>query len=201
MRRPTKTSVVTDFRRAQILDAARASFARHGFAGTTVDEIAHVAKLAKGTVYLYYRSKDDIVRDALDSGLAALREATVPAITASGTFGERLLRFLSGMLQHFDRHRDFMELCQLELGAEMRRRARQAFGAIYAAQVDAWELALDEGVKHGELAPVDPHHTALVIVGLAHGLAMQRVRGWTNTPVAADVEQTSTIIRKGLEQR
>ena len=60
--KPSKTDIVGDFRRAQILDAARESFARDGLAGTTVDGIARRAGLAKGTVYLYFKSKDEVLR-------------------------------------------------------------------------------------------------------------------------------------------
>ena len=92
MPRPTKAHVVTDFRRSQILEAARVTVARHGLARTTVDQIARAAKVAKGTIYLYYRSKDAIVQDALDEGLAALEAATVPAIEGAGTVEQKLHR-------------------------------------------------------------------------------------------------------------
>ena len=80
--RPSKTDVVTEFRRAQILDAARAEFARLGVGETTVDHIARAAGVAKGTVYLYYRSKDEILQQLLDRDLAELRDETIPAIQA-----------------------------------------------------------------------------------------------------------------------
>ena len=59
--RKTKTALVTDFRRSQILDAARQSFVARGLAGTTVDGIARTAGVAKGTVYLYFRSKAELL--------------------------------------------------------------------------------------------------------------------------------------------
>jgi AcrR family transcriptional regulator len=191
--RPTKTDVVNDFRRAQILDAARASFAKHGLAATTVDQIARAAKLAKGTVYLYYRSKDDIVRDALEAGLNTLDAATLPAITEAAPVEERLRRFLAGMLGHFDENREFFELCQLEFGATMRRRARQAFGRVYAAQVEAWTVALSDGRDEPTAAALGRH-----IVAFAHGLALQRVRGWTTASLAEDIERGSQLLAKGL---
>src|SRR5262245_25227533 len=92
--RQTKAAVVTDFRRSQILDAARQSFIAKGLSGTTVDGIARTAGVAKGTVYLYYRSKDEILRQLLDADLAELETETLPAISASGTLEERVRRFL-----------------------------------------------------------------------------------------------------------
>ena len=61
-----KADVVTDFRRAQVMAAARERFTKHGISGTTMDGIAQAAGVAKGTVYLYYKSKDEIFRQILD---------------------------------------------------------------------------------------------------------------------------------------
>ena len=201
MARLTKTHIVTDFRRSQILDAARVTMARHGLARTTVDQIARAANVAKGTIYLYYRSKAAIVRDALDEGLAALEAATVPAIEAPGTIDEKLHRFLSGMLGHFDRHRDFVELCQFELGVEMRQHARQTFGRIYAAQTRAWERVLRSASGRKAIAGLPPRHTSLVLVGLAHGLAIQRLRGWTDLSIESEAEHATVMIWKGLRRQ
>jgi TetR/AcrR family fatty acid metabolism transcriptional regulator len=201
MATPTKADVVSEFRRSQILDAARQTFARHGLKSATVDQIARAARVAKGTVYLYYRSKDDILRHALDEGLTALGDATIPAIGAPGTIEERLKRFLHAMLEYFDRHRDFLDLCQVELGTELRKSARQKFGQVYAAQTRAWQAALEEARAARAIGPVDAKPTALAIVGFAHGLAMQRLRGWTDATLEADVTQASSLVWKGLSLR
>ena len=52
-------------RKACILNAARCVFARQGYADTVVDDIAAQAGIAKGTLYLYFKSKEDIFLAAL----------------------------------------------------------------------------------------------------------------------------------------
>ena len=52
-------------RRACILKAARCVFARQGYSKTVVDDIAGQAGIAKGTLYLYFKSKEDIFLAAL----------------------------------------------------------------------------------------------------------------------------------------
>src|SRR6185295_809600 len=136
--RRTKTAVVTDFRRAEILEAARRTFAQRGLADTTVDEIAKAARVAKGTVYLYYRSKEELLKHAWAEGLAALRDASVPAIDASLDVDDCVRRFLRASLEYFDLNREFIELVHFEGGIELRKRAKKAFGQVYTAQVRAW---------------------------------------------------------------
>ncbi|HVB38785.1 MAG TPA: helix-turn-helix domain-containing protein, partial [Vicinamibacterales bacterium] len=56
----TKQDVLSEFRCAEILTAARGVFARKGYQAATMDDIAGAAGVGKGTLYLYYRSKRDI---------------------------------------------------------------------------------------------------------------------------------------------
>ena len=60
-KQPSKDDVVTAFRRDQILDAAHGVFASRGFKEATVGHIADAAGIAKGTLYLYFKSKDEIL--------------------------------------------------------------------------------------------------------------------------------------------
>jgi TetR/AcrR family fatty acid metabolism transcriptional regulator len=196
--RSTKATVVGDFRRGQILDAARRVFARQGLDGATVDHIARAARVAKGTIYLYFKSKDEILKHAVHEDLEALGRETIPVISGTGPIEDRLRTFLRAMLTFFDRQRGFIDLCQMELTAELRRRVRHDFGEVYQAQARAWQAALVDAVKTGAVRDIDPRHTALAIVSFTHGLAIQRLRGWTDATLDADIAQASRILWKGL---
>jgi AcrR family transcriptional regulator len=196
--RSTKATVVSDFRRRQILEAARRMFARHGLEGATVDHIARAAHVAKGTIYLYFRSKDEILKHAVHEDLDALGRETIPGVAGAGPIEDRLRAFLADMLAFFDAQRGFIDLCQMEVGADVRRRIRHEFGEVYTAQTRAWQAALADAVRAGAIRAVDPKHTALAIVSFAHGLAIQRLRGWTDATLDADVAQASAILWKGL---
>jgi AcrR family transcriptional regulator len=199
--KPSKTEVVTDFRRSQILDAARDAFARHGLAGTTVEGIAKRAGVAKGTVYLYYRSKDEILRQVLDEDLAELRDDTVPLVSGSGSIEQKVTAFLSASLTFFDRKRDFFEHAHFEMTPDVRRKALQKLETVYRAQLDAWREALAGARDAGLIGSVDIDASAVAIVALASGLAKQRLRGWTATPVESTAELAGATIWKGLAAR
>ena len=85
----TKQEVVAEFRSAEILDAARRVFARKGFAGASVDEIAEAAGLAKGTIYIYFHSKRELYLAALHQGIAGLMEETRRNVEAARTTAVR----------------------------------------------------------------------------------------------------------------
>lgn len=199
--RQTKAAVVGGFRRAQILDAARTSFVRFGLPRTTVSHIARTARVAKGTIYRYYRSKDEILRRLLAEDLSTLHDETVPLITGPGTIREKLPRFVGGMLAFFDRNRDFIDQCHLGMTPDMRRKARRRLGRTFAAQTEAWEAAIAAAVRDGAADTDDPHRAAVGIVSLAYGLAVQRLRGWTAGSLDRAVTEASTLLWKGLTPR
>jgi TetR/AcrR family fatty acid metabolism transcriptional regulator len=199
--RHTKADVVSDFRRAQILDAARQTFVRHGVAHTTVEGIAREAGVAKGTVYLYYKSKDEILRQLLSADLAELQDDTLPGITGGGTLETRLAAFFRAALVFFERKRDFIDHCQIEMTAEVRKKARQKLGFVFAAQTDAWQRALESERTAGRVAIGDAPGAARAIVSLAHGLAIQRLRGWHPASVDEVVRSTTALILNGVIAR
>jgi AcrR family transcriptional regulator len=68
-----------DARPAEILEAALQVFAEKGFAGARMDDIAHRAGVTKGTIYLYFESKEAVfktlVRESIGATLAGVTEA------------------------------------------------------------------------------------------------------------------------------
>jgi TetR/AcrR family fatty acid metabolism transcriptional regulator len=198
--RPSKADIVTEFRRAQILDAARSEFARLGVGETTVDHIARAAGVAKGTVYLYYRSKDEILQQLLDRDLVELRAETLPSIQAPGGLEERLRRYLLAMLAFFERKRDFIDHCQLELSQDARKQIRATLFQLYGDQMAAWEAVLGDNAPAG-MVPADASSAAASIVSLARGLALQRLSRGSTEPIDVAAAQASSLLWKGLAAR
>src|ERR1700749_2594319 len=95
----TKQEIVSEFRTAEILTAARKVFAASGFREATVDQIAAAAHIAKGTIYLYYPSKKDIYTAALKQGLAELQALTRDAMQAAQGLRAKLEAFVRTRLE------------------------------------------------------------------------------------------------------
>jgi AcrR family transcriptional regulator len=72
---PKVSQAHLDARRQQILDAARARFASHGFARTSMADIVTESGLSNGAIYRYFTSKDDIVVAVCEQGTEALPKA------------------------------------------------------------------------------------------------------------------------------
>ncbi len=72
---PRVSQAHLDARRQQIVDAARARFASHGFARTSMADIVTESGLSNGAIYRYFTSKDEIVIAVCEQGAEALPKA------------------------------------------------------------------------------------------------------------------------------
>lgn len=197
----TKSDVVTAFRKTQILEAARERFTRQGVGNTTVDDIAKAARVAKGTVYLYYKSKDEMLRLLLDADIDELRAATVPAIAGGGDLEARLRGFFERTLGFYERNREFIEHCQLELSPDVRKKIQLTLGRCYQAQVDAWVAALNDALVRGDVSADGAVGAARSIVSLARGMAQQRLAGWADEPIGTTAGRAAALVLRGLATR
>jgi AcrR family transcriptional regulator len=195
-KRQTKADVVVDFRRAQILDAARQSFVKRGVAATTVDAVAKAAGVAKGTVYLYFDSKDAILREILTQDLQEFHDCTMPAIRQAGPPRARVEAYFRAALEFFERKRDFFEHCHLEMTPAVRQKAKSELGLVFAAQAEAWRDVLTQ--TPAAVAGADAEGLGRAIVSLAHGLALQRLRGWQTGSIDDTVAVASHLVLKGV---
>jgi len=102
-------------KRTAILEAATAIFAKRGFFGAQVADVARAAGIAAGTVYLYFRSKDEILtsifdrtmQEAIAEGRSALADVKDPV--------ERLRRIARMHLSRMGRDRNLAVVFQVEL--------------------------------------------------------------------------------------
>lgn len=167
MTRHKKFSRRADARPDEVLDAAMAVFAERGFAATKVEDIAKRAGVSKGTVYLYFASKEALIEGIIKRAVAPIAEGALPQI-AQFEGDPRLpitmlLKALAQLLSDPDR----LVIPRLFLREGMNM---PAIADIYRR--DVLDLAIpaltglvQRGVAGGYLRNVDPELTVRSIVG------------------------------------
>jgi len=97
-----------------IMDAARRLLVSHGYQDVTMDDVAHQAGVGKGTLFLYYKNKEQLLSAALADLSDQLRES-LDGLAGSGKTGKALLEeAIAVVLRHFERNSDFVS--QISLG-------------------------------------------------------------------------------------
>jgi AcrR family transcriptional regulator len=196
----TKKDVVTEFRTAGILEAARRVFATKGFSQATVDDIASAAGVAKGTVYLYYESKRDIYFAALKFGIEQMYSKLDEELKKVSAPEEKLRTLIGVKLAYFDDNRDFFKIYYSELGNICIHPGTidTEFKAMYLEQAKVVEAILKEGARKKIIRPVRTEQTAFAISDVIRGVVTQRVLGWSKSKISQDVEFIFDLIWKGI---
>ena len=196
--RKSKQTVVSEFRCAEILEAARKVFARRGFDGATVDEIAEAAGLAKGTVYLYFPSKREIYLEALRQGISRLVDEIKRNVAAAPAPADKVRAFIETRVRYAEEHRDLVKIYHSEFGNFGAAHVNKECRSLYLEQVKMLEAVLEEAAARGQIRSVRAGAAAFTISEMTRGLILQRLFGWSRESVANDVEFLLEMIWRGL---
>jgi TetR/AcrR family acrAB operon transcriptional repressor len=161
----------TDEVRARLVRAAASVFAREGYAGTKIMDIVREAGVSTGTVYGRFRSKNELLREAV---VGASTKAGVLASTAR-SLGE-LIRFGARLV---DRPLYNFEALRLEAYVTARRESEVA--QALADAYDRWRAGVAPLVTaaeaDGEIADVDPEAVLFLYRTLYLGMLLHRASG------------------------
>jgi AcrR family transcriptional regulator len=180
----SRKDVVTEFREAEILAAARQVFARRGFAEASMEEISQVAGLAKGTLYLYYESKRDLYRAALRAGLLELGEAVERAVAQAPSLGAGLEAYVTTKVAYFDEHRDFFRIYLAEFGQAGCGSMDPHFRDVSLRQGKILQRVIREAIRNGTARAVSAEEAAFAVADMTRGVVLRRVMGLSDAAKA-----------------
>jgi AcrR family transcriptional regulator len=166
-------------KREAIIRAAAGVFARHGYFGTRMTEVAKSAGIGKGTVYEYFRSKEDLFFAVFQWYNARAESAARIGIHRLGaSAGERLSAMNDAIMDSWPDLRDgyslVMEFWSAASTAPARRRFRASFREIYRNYRAVVSALIRDGIRSGEFRPnVDADAVAAALVGAWDALMLQ----------------------------
>ena len=144
-----------EHRREEILNAAQSVFFGKGLQVATMDEIAQVAELSKGTLYLYYKSKEDLYLAVLIRGMETLYAMFVEAISTDRPTIEQLKSLSETYFEFFNKERNYFRMMNFFLHPEFHKQvSREMLDACSVENQRTWNLVIDlleKGVTEGIL--------------------------------------------------
>ena len=182
-----------------ILRAAAKVFAERGFFNAQVADIARVAGVAAGTVYLYFRGKDDLLasifdrtmREAIAEGRAALAEVDDPV--------ERLRRIARLHLGRMGRDRDLAVVFQVEL-----RQSTKFMEQFSSTALREYLGIIRDAIADGQVRGlfrrnVSPTVAAKVFFGALDEMATNWVLSQRRYSLAADADVVVDLFFNGVK--
>jgi TetR/AcrR family fatty acid metabolism transcriptional regulator len=188
-------------KRRQIMQAAEKLFSSRRFHEVTLDEVAQVAKVGKGTIYLHFQDKDDLFFETANSGFDELCELIRRKIPERAEFSEQLLSACVEITRFFDRRRQLFRVMLSEDGQApfFRGRLHDRWMEKRKNLVAAVCEILRRGVREGQVREdVPPEVLAVFLLGMLRA----RARDLRDAPEPWQrLELTVDLFRNGVAKQ
>jgi len=155
--------------REKILRIAMKLFAQKGFFKTTVDDIARSAKIAKGTIYLYFKDKSgiyiEIIEEQLNSALIDLTDINAEKMNST----QKLRKIAEGWLTHSIKFHQMFPMVSMEninQALELMKGIKLRIFPIIFNIITAIAGIIEEGIKNQEFRSVNPQVAALCFLNI-----------------------------------
>lgn len=152
-----------EHRREEILDAAQRVFFERGLAVATMDEIAETAELSKGTLYLYYKSKEDLYLAVMMRGMELLYEMISQVLRTEESVPKMMIRLANAYIDYFYQHRDYFRMMHYlqtpqfhkQVSDEMKLSCNTLNQRIWDLVTNLLKHGIEEGTLRKDLDPVE----------------------------------------------
>lgn len=150
-------------RREEIINAAQKIFFEKGLQNATMDEIAEAAELSKGTLYLYYGSKEDLYLAVMLRGFDLLSEMCRESIAKAPSTVEALWRLGLTYYEFSQKHGNFFRMFHFfqnpglhkQVSDEMMGACNTHTQSIWSQVIALIQRGIDEGILRSDLNPAE----------------------------------------------
>jgi AcrR family transcriptional regulator len=197
-----RSKLLSDLRVQEVQAAALRVISRKGLNGATMQEIADEAGVAKGTLYLYFRDREDLLERAADHAFSKLEAKLTSTLPQISDFTGKLVALIRSEIDFFDEHREFFRIYialkhppdELHQSARRKRMCHPR----YASHLARLEAILAEAMNRGEVRKCDPSRLALFVSESAVALMLRRLTEDEPPAAEADVAWMADILLHGL---
>jgi AcrR family transcriptional regulator len=161
---PAKPRRRSPRRREDLVDAALRSFVAKGVSATSVDDIVRGAGVAKGTFYLYFETRDDVLAAVAIRLVEAVGRSIDAAVGATGRTAVERIRGIAAALGNVGaetHERDLLALIHRPENAAIHDRLSATISARLEPAVAS---AIADGIRDREFTSQDPHRAATFVL-------------------------------------
>lgn len=186
-----------DAKKRQILEAARRLLVERDFQDIVLDDVAKRAGVAKGTLFLYFKSKEQLFSAAfadLSDGLALELEA----LPKTGVEGKELLKAAAKVvLGYFDRNRDFLGHVGAGRMPNCGTKSREKLLEKYRLNQKLILGVLSAASKDEGKSMSDPQFASAAFIGLCRSAAVRKLLHGRETALEAEADQIVAFFLNG----
>ena len=189
-----------DDKRERILNAAFHLFKQFGFLKTTVDEIARSAQVGKGTVYFYFKNKEDILLSLVERefsiGIAEIGKAMDQVEKAE----EKLRVLFQSTFRFFHSNELVSKVLSMDQGLALSA-ITEKNKAYQSISINTFMELLDQGQKDGVFRPMNNGKVAFILDNLIRSFHYMHILGFDLHSPEDILEPLIDLVLKGLEKQ
>ncbi|WP_274364159.1 TetR/AcrR family transcriptional regulator [Paenibacillus thermotolerans] len=182
-----------------ILSGALQTFAEHGFHKTQVSRIAKAAGVADGTIYLYFKRKEDILIELFREKLGELVGKFHATIDGHADAAESLRKVVEIHFGELEKDVNFAYVTQIEL-RQSDLELRREIGACFKPYIVLIEHILRRGIEQGRFrSDLDPKLTRLLVFGGMDEVVTSWLISGRKISLSSQVDGTVSFFLQGLK--
>ena len=189
-----------DLKRESIQQAVIRLMCHEGLKSVTMERVAQEVGIAKGTVYLHYRDKQELLDAVKHAALAPMVEEMEQILHSDLPPERKLHDYSFRYLAYFEEQRDLFRILLYER-AETRVWGSRYQSDRYRKLAEAVSRVIKEGIRTETFRDVDAHAAAALFVESNMAMMNQRMLNTHPNPVEEDAELVSSIFIRGLGAR
>ena len=175
-------------RREKIMEAAASSFALFGYKGTTMDQVAKIASVGKGTIYYFYKNKEELFNEIVHDLIAEVKNVANKALDHENPFLTNVHNVLEKVLDFRERHELMVRLSH-EVKGSSSPVIQEALQTLENALLTLISREVQRAMDQGELKRGDPEITAFIMFKLYIAL----VYDWEKTHPPLEKEEIARL--------
>lgn len=184
-------------RKKQILEAATKSFSLFGYKATTMDQVAKIANVGKGTIYTFYENKEQLFKEIVLQMISEMKNEAEQVIKPELSFSTNLHSAVYRILEFKQEHQLSIKLLQEE--SQMGTPAvQEMLNEIELEIVSYLKEKIIIGIEKKEIRPCNPELTAFLMLKIYSSLIVD----WEKNHQPLEKEEIADIIQlflfKGL---
>ena len=177
-------------KRTEILGAAQKCFARHGFAKTTMEDIAHAVGMKAGSIYHYYDGKETIFREVITHEADQMLHWLQLVVAKQKSVERKVLGYMSGRLEYFRKVANLLDV-SIQVLVEVKPLLDKVYKDVMKREMAFLSGIIQQGIDDGQIRSCDSTRVADGILAVSESLKFKSIHISSGTS-AAEVDFAAT---------
>lgn len=189
--------------REEILSAAEKVFAAKGFFPTTMSDIARKAEFGTGTLYKYFKSKEELYFTLIEEKVEEINRLVNAELSQKTSALERIRKVLGLQFEFIERNRDFFRIYISERNRfewTVKDDLGKGLHEKMVTYIHILAEVMRQGIKEGEFKSMNPMDLAHALVGMVNSFVFEWLISREDYPLISKLDTVLEVFLGGVQQ-